>query len=44
MLLASNLLNTVATMLNDMTVGIVFQNGLTPFVKVLWKSQKTYKN
>ena len=33
MLLASNLLNTVATMLNDMTVGIVFQNGLTPFVK-----------
>ena len=33
MLLASNLLNTVATMLNDMTVGIVFQNVLTPFVK-----------
>lgn len=33
MLLASNLLNTVATMINDMTVGIVFQNGLTPFVK-----------
>lgn len=33
MLLASNLLNTVATMLNDMTVGIVFQGGLTPFVK-----------
>ena len=33
MLLASNLLNTVATMVNDMTVGIVFQNGLTPFVK-----------
>ncbi len=33
MLLASNLMNTVATMLNDMTVGIVFQNGLTPFVK-----------
>lgn len=33
MLLASNLLNTVATMLNDMTVGIVFQSGLTPFVK-----------
>jgi len=33
MMLASNLLNTVATMLNDLTVGIVFQNGLTPFVK-----------
>ena len=33
MLLATNLLNTVATMLNDMTVGIVFQSGLTPFVK-----------
>ncbi len=33
MLLATNLLNTVATMLNDMTIGIVFQNGLTPFVK-----------
>ncbi len=33
MLLVSNLLNTVATMINDMTVGIVFQNGLTPFVK-----------
>ena len=33
MLLATNLLNTVATMINDMTVGIVFQNGLTPFVK-----------
>lgn len=33
MLLASNLLNTVATKINDMTVGIVFQNGLTPFVK-----------
>ena len=33
MLLDSNLLNTVATMLNDMTVGIVFQSGLTPFVK-----------
>ena len=35
MLLATNLLNTVATLLNDMTVGIVFQNGLTPFVKSL---------
>lgn len=33
MLLASNLLNTIATSINDMTVGIVFQNGLTPFVK-----------
>ncbi len=33
MMLVSNLLNTVATMINDMTVGIVFQNGLTPFVK-----------
>ncbi len=33
MMLVSNLLNTVATMLNDLTVGIVFQNGLTPFVK-----------
>ena len=33
MMLVSNLLNTDATELNDMTVGIVFQNGLTPFVK-----------
>ena len=33
MLLASNLLNTTATLINDMTVGIVFTNGLTPFVK-----------
>ena len=33
MMLVSNLLNTVATELNDMTIGIVFQNGLTPFVK-----------
>lgn len=33
MLLATNLLNTIATLINDMTVGIVFQNGLTPFVK-----------
>ncbi len=33
MLLATNLMGTVATLINDMTVGIVFQNGLTPFVK-----------
>ncbi len=33
MLLATNLIGTVATLINDMTVGIVFQNGLTPFVK-----------
>lgn len=33
MLLATNLMNTVATLVNDMTVGIVFQNGLTPFIK-----------
>lgn len=33
MLLATNLMNTIATLINDMTVGIVFQNGLTPFVK-----------
>ncbi len=33
MLLATNLMNTVATLINDMTVGIVFTNGLTPFVK-----------
>lgn len=35
MLLATNLINTVATLINDMTVGIVFTNGLTPFVKSL---------
>ena len=35
MLLATNLMNTVATMLNDMTVGIVFVGGLTPFVKTI---------
>lgn len=40
MLLATNLLNTVATLLNDMTVGIVFQNGLTPFVKSLMERQE----
>ena len=33
MLLATNLMGTIATLVNDMTVGIVFQNGLTPFVK-----------
>lgn len=33
MLLATNLLNTIATLINDMTVGIVFENGLTPFIK-----------
>lgn len=33
MLLATNLLNTVATLINDITIGIVFTNGLTPFVK-----------
>lgn len=32
-LLATNLMNTIATLINDMTVGIVFENGLTPFVK-----------
>lgn len=35
MLLATNLMNTVATMINDMTVGIVFTGGLTPFVKTI---------
>ena len=43
MLLASNLLNTVATMLNDMTVGIVFQNGLTPFVKSIMENENIKK-
>ncbi len=33
MLLATNLMGTIATLVNEMTVGIVFQNGLTPFVK-----------
>ncbi len=33
MLLATNLINTIATLINDMTVGIVFKTGLTPFVK-----------
>lgn len=33
MLLATNLLNTTATLINDMTVGVVFENGLTPFIK-----------
>ena len=42
MLLASNLLNTVATMLNDMTVGIVFQGGLTPFVKSIMEKPRKY--
>lgn len=35
MMLATNLMNTAATMLNDMTVGIVFLNGLTPFAKTI---------
>ena len=30
-MLYTNLMNTVATELNDMTVGIVFPNGITPF-------------
>lgn len=33
MVLATNLMSTIATLVNDMTVGIVFQNGLTPFIK-----------
>jgi len=33
MILATNLISTIATLVNDMTVGIVFQNGLTPFIK-----------
>lgn len=33
MVLATNLMSTIATLVNDMTVGVVFQNGLTPFVK-----------
>ena len=30
-MLYTNLMNTTATEINDMTVGIVFQNGITPF-------------
>ena len=30
-MLYTNLMNTTATELNDMTVGIVFKNGITPF-------------
>lgn len=30
-MLYTNLMNTTATEVNDMTVGIVFQNGITPF-------------
>jgi len=33
MILATNLISTIATLVNDMTVGVVFQNGLTPFIK-----------
>ena len=33
MILATNLMSTIATLVNDMTVGVVFQNGLTPFIK-----------
>ncbi len=43
MMLVSNLLNTVATMLNDMTVGIVFQNGLTPFVKSIIEKPENFQ-
>ena len=32
-MLYTNLMNTTATEVNDMTVGIVFQNGITPFGK-----------
>lgn len=32
-MLYTNLINTVATEINDMTVGIVFKNGITPFGK-----------
>ena len=30
-MLYTNLVNTTATEVDDMTVGIVFQNGITPF-------------
>lgn len=32
-LVATNLLNTKLIEINDMTIGIIFSNGLTPFVK-----------
>ena len=32
-MLYTNLMNTTATEINDMTVGIVFKNGITPFGK-----------
>ena len=32
-MLYTNLMNTTATEVNDMTVGIVFPNGITPFGK-----------
>lgn len=32
-MLYTNLVNTTATEVNDMTIGIVFQNGITPFGK-----------
>ena len=39
-ILYTNLINTIAVEINDMTVGIVFENGITPFGKsVLDKSE-----
>ena len=34
-LVATNLLNTKLIVINDMTIGIIFSNGLTPFVKTV---------
>jgi len=39
MILATNLISTIATLVNDMTVGIVFH-----LLKPLWNVLKIYKN
>ena len=41
-LVATNLLNTKLVEINDMTIGIIFINGLTPFVKTVLEKPENH--
>jgi len=41
-LVATNLLNTKLIEINDMTIGIIFSNGLTPFVKTVLEKPENH--
>jgi DNA polymerase-3 subunit gamma/tau len=43
MVLYSNLMNTVATEINDLTIGIEFPSGLTPFAKTMLERPENIK-